>query len=677
MNEIEKIHNLFLEEAYKSPMLLNDLANMERYIAESYSGRSLIELLQNADDACANSFLIKKVSNNSFVVANDGREFNIEDLNALCRSGASTKKRKGTTIGYRGIGFKSVVNYASNVHLYSGDIKVSFSKKETSKLLPDSKVVPLIRVPHLFCGNKYIDEIKKILQEGYTTVFVFEVNNSCLEKEIEVFDEKCMLFLRKIQEIHFELNDIKKSYKISRNIIENECENVKYIGSANNTEWKIFCDVKNKDVKIAFKVADNKIINANPEEAVIHSFMPTNDRIGIPIKVNGDFSTDPSRTKIVFDDETENTINKCINLLGRLLEKTLTKGIDEEGIIQVFCQARLDPLREIKGKSISDIIIEKFIEQARKILIKYFSINQKLYLQAEWISEADFTTICNNICSGGIGQQLDSKFPGIVKLAEILGIEKLHLNDCLMAMKNIELSKETRIKVLADVIKRSRIGLEKDRLNLLNDAYIVEFTDGAGKITEYNKEKNVEESFLESIIEEVGNLIDVERFLKNLGIKYKNKQKVDVKNDNKMVEIQVNKTRIVGSNATVKKWRSVEENVTEILKKREDVAQAIDVAAKNMGYDIEVVLKDGVHQYYEVKSVDSMGMAFSMTNNEFSSAVQYKEQYYLAVVHQDNRHIEICYICNPINTLNMTKRVTRWEWYCSYYNGCFEEYKIN
>lgn len=102
---------------------------------------------------------------------------------------------------------------------------------------------------------------------------------------------------------------------------------------------------------------------------------------------------------------------------------------------------------------------------------------------------------------------------------------------------------------------------------MVNDAYIVEFTDGVGKITEYNKEKNVEESFLESIIEEVGNLIDVERFLKNLGIKYKNKQKVDVKNDNKMTEIQANKTRILGSNATVKKWRSVEENVTEILKK--------------------------------------------------------------------------------------------------------------
>ena len=94
-----------------------------------------------------------------------------------------------------------------------------------------------------------------------------------------------------------------------------------------------------------------------------------------------------------------------------------------------------------------------------------------------------------------------------------------------MAMKNIELSKETRIKVLADVIKRSRIGLEKDRLNLVNDAYIVEFTDGVGKITEYNKEKNVEESFLESIIEEVGNLIDVERFLKNLGINIKTSRK--------------------------------------------------------------------------------------------------------------------------------------------------------
>ena len=58
MEIVEKIHDIFLEEAKKSPILMSDLASMERYISESYTGRSLIELLQNADDACASKLII-------------------------------------------------------------------------------------------------------------------------------------------------------------------------------------------------------------------------------------------------------------------------------------------------------------------------------------------------------------------------------------------------------------------------------------------------------------------------------------------------------------------------------------------------------------------------------------------------------------------------------------------
>lgn len=117
MEIVEKIHDIFLEEAKKSPILMSDLASMERYISESYTGRSLIELLQNADDACASKLIIKEIRKQVYLVANNGRTFDERDLEALCRSGASTKHRKNNTIGYRGIGFKSVVNY-SNVALF-------------------------------------------------------------------------------------------------------------------------------------------------------------------------------------------------------------------------------------------------------------------------------------------------------------------------------------------------------------------------------------------------------------------------------------------------------------------------------------------------------------------------------------------------------------------------------
>ena len=52
---------------------------------------------------------------------------------------------------------------------------------------------------------------------------------------------------------------------------------------------------------VAFKTDKGHIIPAEIQESVVHSFMPTNTKISIPIKINGDFSTDPSRTIIILD----------------------------------------------------------------------------------------------------------------------------------------------------------------------------------------------------------------------------------------------------------------------------------------------------------------------------------------------------------------------------------------
>ena len=123
----EEVRQKLLSEAKASPNLLSDLAGLENYIAESYNNRSFIELLQNADDAKASKFKILRKSDLLFV-ANNGRVFNQTDLESLCRS-ASSNKLRGETIGYRGIGFKSVVGFAKEIHLFSGEIELTFSKE--------------------------------------------------------------------------------------------------------------------------------------------------------------------------------------------------------------------------------------------------------------------------------------------------------------------------------------------------------------------------------------------------------------------------------------------------------------------------------------------------------------------------------------------------------------------
>ena len=132
MSTAQKIINTlrteFIQEATSAPKLFKDLAKVEHYIAESYKTRSFIELIQNADDAQSTVFGVHGF-NGGLIVANNGRPFTFDDVEALCRSGSSNKSRGNNTIGYRGIGFKSVVNLASRIYVFSGDFAFYFEDK--------------------------------------------------------------------------------------------------------------------------------------------------------------------------------------------------------------------------------------------------------------------------------------------------------------------------------------------------------------------------------------------------------------------------------------------------------------------------------------------------------------------------------------------------------------------
>ena len=164
-------HILCFEEAVNSPALLSDLAGLENYIAESYNARSFVELMQNADDAGATRIVIPTIRE-SLLVANDGREFTQTDFESLCRSAASSKLR-GPSIGFRGIGFKSVVGFAKAIHLFSGELEATFSRDLTARAIPLATRVPLVRIPHpietgiagKICRRIGANEIRRI-QDG-------------------------------------------------------------------------------------------------------------------------------------------------------------------------------------------------------------------------------------------------------------------------------------------------------------------------------------------------------------------------------------------------------------------------------------------------------------------------------------------------------------------------------
>ncbi len=64
-----------------------------------------------------------------------------------------------------------------------------------------------------------------------------------------------------------------------------------------------------------------------------------------------------------------------------------------------------------------------------------------------------------------------------------------------------------------------------------------------------------------------------------------------------------------------------------------------------------------------VKSISKSNSNFTMTNNEYSAADQFSKNYFICLIKQIDKNLVAIYIQDPVNTLNLEKRVKQWEWY--------------
>ncbi|MFZ5984484.1 MAG: sacsin N-terminal ATP-binding-like domain-containing protein [Acidobacteriota bacterium] len=87
----------------------------------------LSELLQNADDAGA-TWAKAYVREGHFYFEHDGEDFTEDNLRSLCQFGFSNK-RTMHTIGFRGIGFKSLFSLGSRIDLITPSLSVTFEEK--------------------------------------------------------------------------------------------------------------------------------------------------------------------------------------------------------------------------------------------------------------------------------------------------------------------------------------------------------------------------------------------------------------------------------------------------------------------------------------------------------------------------------------------------------------------
>lgn len=210
--------------------------NREKTHAKDYHGRELLELIQNADDAgigfSEQNKLLLRLTDHALFVANTGIPFSPDGIKSLMVSDNSPKQLLRTKcIGYKGLGFRSVLGWASAIVIISGKLSIGFNEKlaikwlqnlrnESSKVyhkikkFEDSGIlnpIATLSIPYLLSSNNIREtdlkqihiESQNILREGYDTVVCLlfkypDKTKKQVQNQINSLSNEILLFLQRL-----------------------------------------------------------------------------------------------------------------------------------------------------------------------------------------------------------------------------------------------------------------------------------------------------------------------------------------------------------------------------------------------------------------------------------------------------------------------------------------------
>jgi hypothetical protein len=673
-DSILQISSEFIEEAEKSPRLMEDMASMEKYMAENYDGRIFIELLQNSDDAFSSKIKILEC-NNHLIFANDGRSFNENDVLAISRSGASSKQ-KGKSIGHRGIGFKSTTYLSTEIVIYSEETYFSFSKSMCSKILnKEESKIPTVRIPFLVddIEEEISNVVNDLLLDGFSTVFIFKhAKMDKFVEELKVITNSYFLFLRNIEKCSVDLKQFNTYISVDRKAY-NTNRVVSIIGQRNN-QWLL---LGNEHSQIAFKYENKKIVPCLENEAFYHCYLPTLDKVTFPIKLNSNFSTDPSRKHITLDELSINSIKSCAREIVCLIEKAINGELSNEyeQIFSIFSQN----ISFSRTNSLLTDTIDAMLSTSKWIRLASGNIvsPERYQLLPDWLDESEKETIrihSNIVSRGSISTEVYKNFTGVDLFLKQYCNEYYKTNDLVNILEDLtlveKLSNETLGKLIGNIIKSCKTEELISGKSFKLDDIKISSEDGVVPISKLSN-KSIIGKDLKKLINQVASHGDIEWFCKK--VKINKELLITEKNHSSLDVLSQIKSFSQKSKYSLSKWRSAEEQCVEMEASFGN--KAIDVSKKNVGYDVESKTPAGEKRYIEVKLLQNEGSSFSITNNEYTAAHQYGEEYYLCLIKQSEHQIKALYIQNPLEKITFEKRIRQWEWYCEEYLG--EEYIFN
>jgi len=393
--DIEKIASEITKEYVQSPKRLVEDARTEVNLVESEQGRFVLELLQNADDAQISENasnldyfgepeIIFEVTEKFLYCANGGFPISKDGLESICRAFLSPKRKNTPVIGFKGIGFKSVLSFTDTPEIFWHNGAVSFSREKTLEFLKlkapnalsalnsykNDVQVPVLRCPHLLDFEKEVaeDPILARLLETSATVFRFTFSSEDAKRgsilKLNDINTSMVLFMNKLASVEIRMGGIDKIYRISKGPEVNQETKDKAILTENSanindgfnvTHWHLVSgtyalpsEIREKlplmwrdteSIKISFAISinDKGKYSALPGSQFLHVFFPTQERTPFQMLLHGTFRTNVDRRLLVQDDPlNEFALTKTVELLRDKVLHVITKNIEDPGQVLDF-----------------------------------------------------------------------------------------------------------------------------------------------------------------------------------------------------------------------------------------------------------------------------------------------------------------------------------------------------
>lgn len=302
------------------------------------------ELLQNANDYPVEGHKVDVefyITDNYLLFLHSGDKFNVRNISGICGINEKEKVANRKTIGYKGIGFKTVFLNNHYVYIRTGDYSFRFDQGETPERKRGGKIkrqdAPFQILPIWTEHNEISPEVNSVFDNA-DKKFQVKIALRPDDKKIlhfgknsyenlfrDVFsDSNIILFIPNINSVRVFINgkEERTCFRDSEKWIVSDYEepiSVKLQEKINKTIDKGNSRIpeKYKDfdfTKVSFACKHNGAIIKPVDDATLYCYLPTNASWGLPFLMNTDMIPKGDRndieTEVKLIDEEETNFNE-------------------------------------------------------------------------------------------------------------------------------------------------------------------------------------------------------------------------------------------------------------------------------------------------------------------------------------------------------------------------------